>query len=91
MRVQVAVAQKAGNECRFARRDGTLTSARPCGRKLWLAAKRGKQRLDGKIAWQLKIKQLQAGSYVAKVRARDGAGNTERPRRRSNRAAFTVR
>jgi hypothetical protein len=43
------------------------------------------------VSWRLKIKPLPAGSYVAHVRGTDGAGNVERPQRRSNRAFFSVR
>jgi hypothetical protein len=49
------------------------------------------QRPDGKVAWRLSLSgSLPEGRYVGRVRARDGAGNLERPTRPSNRVGFTV-
>jgi hypothetical protein len=85
------VAQRVGSgRCRFARRDGSLGAARSCSEPLYLTAKRGRKGIDGKVSWSLRIGQLREGSYVAKVRGRDAAGNVERPFRRTNRAEFTV-
>jgi hypothetical protein len=88
--VFVAVARVEGSRCRFARADGSLGAPRSCAKRIWLRAHRGRMGIDGKVSWSLKIGQLPAGRYVALVRARDGAGNLERPSRASNRADFTV-
>jgi hypothetical protein len=51
----------------------------------------GKRRLDGKVPWHLRVRDLPPGHYTAYVHAVDVAGNRETKVRRSNRASFTVR
>jgi hypothetical protein len=90
--VSVSVARvEGGGRCRFARRDASLGPPQSCGRRVYLDARLGRVGGDGKAAWSLGLaRALPAGRYVALVRARDGAGNLERPTRRTNRADFTV-
>ena len=58
-------------------------------------AKLGKRRLDGKVAWHLRVpnfrERYRPGRYVARVFSADAAGNQEQKVRPSNRAYFRVR
>jgi hypothetical protein len=88
----VSVARREGGRCRFARRDGTLGAPRSCSDPVWLRAALGRRRVvDGKVEWSLRLGgALPEGSYVAKVRGRDVAGNVELPHRPSNRTEFSA-
>ncbi|MEA2375372.1 MAG: hypothetical protein QOD53_1835 [Thermoleophilaceae bacterium] len=90
--VQVSLARVVGRHCRFVSRRGAPTSPRSCAQPLWLRTRLGPSRRLGKTAWSARIAgSLTPGSYVARVRGRDGAGNVERRKRRSNVARFLVR
>jgi hypothetical protein len=85
-RVHVSIARIQRNGCRFLSRDGTLASkARSCNRPTLLRAR-------GTARWRFSITaSLPSGSYRAVVRARDRAGNKERPRASRNVIRFKVR
>ncbi|HKP90858.1 MAG TPA: hypothetical protein VJT75_12905 [Thermoleophilaceae bacterium] len=63
----------------------------PCWNGRLYRAKLGRRRADGKVAWRLRVRDLEPGHYRARVYARDAAGNRETKVRRTNRASFTVR
>jgi sulfur carrier protein ThiS len=68
-RVDVAISRKAGTQCRFVSRSGTLTTARKCSKPVFLKAK-------GTTSWSLTTKRkLPKGTYTILVRVRDAAGN----------------
>ena len=92
-RVELSVARSAGDgRCRFARRDSSLGRARPCGDRQHLRAHLGRSSDAGRVDWTLRLSgELPDGRYVAVVRARDAAGNVERPDRPANRVGFEVR
>jgi hypothetical protein len=83
--VLVSVAKvRGGGGCRFLQANGTFTKARSCRRAVLLPAK-------GTSKWRFSFhKRLPRGSYRLVVRAKDAAGNKEKPSRR-NTASFTVR
>lgn len=68
--VRVAVARKAGRQCRFLRADGTFAKARSCGARSFVRAR-------GTTSWSLPRK-LKAGSYLVWTRAVDTSGTTQR-------------
>jgi Quinohemoprotein amine dehydrogenase, alpha subunit domain III len=70
-RVDVAISRKAGRRCRFVTAAGRLTSARKCGKRVFLRAK-------GTVNWTLGLKRkLPRGRYAIAVRATDKAGNRQ--------------
>jgi hypothetical protein len=74
-RVEVALARKAGNRCRFASARGRLGKKRACSKRVWLRAK-------GTSAWRLRLSfkpPLPRGTYVLQARGRDAAGNLRKP------------
>jgi hypothetical protein len=90
--VQVSLARVAGRRCRFVDGHGALGARTSCARPLWLKARTARSSRPGKTAWSLPIDgSLTPGSYVARVRGRDAAGNVESRQRRTNRARFVVR
>jgi hypothetical protein len=91
--VYVSIARRqGGGRCRYVRADGSLGSGRPCGQARYLSARVASTGRSGKAGWTLRLpRELPSGSYLAKVRAKDAAGNLELPDRPSNRASFAVR
>jgi hypothetical protein len=83
--VYVTVARvRGGGGCRFLQRDGKFTKRRSCRRGVLLPAK-------GTKKWTFSFKKrLPRGSYRLVVRAKDRAGNKEKPSRR-NTISFKVR
>ena len=84
--VYIAVAQKVGGgSCTFLRPHHGFTRARGCGDPRWL-------RVRGTTRWLFKRHgQFVPGSYIALVRAVDGAGNREQPSMRTNGVSFQIR
>jgi hypothetical protein len=73
-RVDVAVARAAGGgRCRFVAADGGLSAPRSCRRPVLVRA-------EGSTTWTARIR-LPRGRYRVTARARDAAGNKERPGR----------
>jgi hypothetical protein len=70
VRVELAIARKAGSKCRFVGANGKLTRARRCSQPVFLKA-------AGTAAWSLSVK-LPRGAYTVQLRARDRAGNVQR-------------
>jgi hypothetical protein len=76
-RVEVAATIRRGSKCRSLGRKGF--AAAPCSaRTRWLTA-----RVNG-LGWQLRLKRLVRGAALFRVRARDNAGNLQKP-------AFTLK
>src|SRR5947209_7065152 len=72
-------------DCRFLRRDGSLTPYRSCHRPILIRAK-------GRARWNFSLSAaLPPGKYEAVVRGVDGAGNRELPHKGRNILYFTVR
>jgi hypothetical protein len=72
--VAVAVAREAGRRCRFLGAGGRFGRARRCSRPVFLRAR-------GTTAWRLERRgTFPTGTYRIVVRARDTAGNLQRPR-----------
>ncbi len=71
--VSVAVARRVGARCRFLSARGRFGAARSCRRPVFLRAR-------GTTAWRLQLRgRFPRGRYQVSVRARDRAGNVERP------------
>jgi hypothetical protein len=85
-KVSVAVARKvAGGRCRFVSAHGKLGRARACSRPVYLRAR-------GTGSWRLRLDgTFPAGEYRVTVRARDGAGNSERAKTVALRVRATQR
>ena len=66
-RVEVAISRKAGSKCRFIGAGGR----RSCAKPVFIKA-------AGTTTWSLTVK-LPRGSYTLQFRARDRAGNLQRP------------
>jgi hypothetical protein len=71
-KVSVAVALKSAGKCRYVSRKGTVGTRRSCKTPVFLTAR-------GTTKWRLDLKgAFKPGTYVVRVRSRDGAGNAER-------------
>jgi hypothetical protein len=73
-RVQVAIAEQTGKQCRFVTPTGRLAAQGSCAKRRFLNAK-------GASTWTLTVRRkLPAGRYVVVVRGRDASGNVSRAR-----------
>jgi hypothetical protein len=71
-KVSVAVALRSAGKCRYVSKAGTLGARRSCATPVFLTAR-------GTTKWRLDLKgAFRPGTYVVRVRSRDGAGNAER-------------
>ncbi|MEW6582702.1 MAG: hypothetical protein AB1416_08080 [Actinomycetota bacterium] len=71
-RVEVALAQRVGTQCRFRQADGTFLPPGPCAQQVYLPARS----VGG--SWLIGLRgTLPAGLYRVWSRATDGAGNRE--------------
>jgi hypothetical protein len=71
-RVEVALAQRVGTQCRFRGPDGRFAPLGPCAQPVWTTAR------TAGGSWLVGLKgTLPAGRYRAWSRATDGAGNRE--------------
>jgi hypothetical protein len=84
-RVFVSIGRLEGQgRCRFLRKDGTLTAARSCQKRVLLNA-------TGTRSWSFSsTTSLPSGTYRITASAHDAAGNHERPVFGRNTVKFTV-
>jgi hypothetical protein len=79
--VAVSVWRASHGSCRFVTGSGRLTAAQSCARRVWLSAALRGHASSPSRAWSLLLgRPLPVGHYRVQARARDTAGNLERPR-----------
>jgi hypothetical protein len=80
-RVLVAIMKRdGGGSCRHLKRSGRFSATRSCRRPIYMRAR-------GRTSWRFLVKrQLPVGTYTARSRGVDVAGNTERKTRKRGRA-----
>lgn len=83
--VEVAIAKRAGERCRFVQDDGELGHRDACEARDFLEA-------SGRRRWRLAVDgPFPPGRYVSFSRSSDRAGNVEAPLGKRNRAGFAIR
>jgi len=83
--VRVAVARRAGKQCRFLKGKRGFTAPRSCAKRIFLSAR-------GTTHWRFALRgHLAKGRYSAYVRSTDSAGNVPRKLPRTAIRAFRVR
>ena len=89
--VYVSVMKRDSGQCRFVKASGRLSGKRSCSNAILLPAHKHRGKTLGKTAWSLGLpRPLPVGSYEARVRGLDAAGNLESHRGNHTQVSFRV-